>query len=95
MPITADQKADVLAFLHDQARAAGEPDGLTAQNFERFFFDHWDEITDLRALVNRAKRVELDRLTVERQRQDDDRAGLDAEIDALDAEVNPRTRPTR
>lgn len=93
MPITDDQKADVLEFLHDQARAAGSPDGLTAENFEGLFFGHWDEITDLRSIAGLAKRAELDRLTVERQRQDDRRPDLDAEIDALDAAVNPRPRP--
>ena len=91
MPITQDQKDDILQFLNDKARDDGHP-GLTAENFEQYFFGYWDEITDLaNADVSGAfKRQRLQDMKDLRDRQDNDRAALDKDIDDLEKELNPR-----
>ena len=96
MPITVEQRDDILEFLHEKARDDGHEDGLTAENFLDYFFGYWDEITNLddAGVKQSAKRKRLRDLKKERKRQDDERAGLDQEIADLEAEL-PKPPPPK
>ncbi len=83
MPLTADQRSDILAYLTDEAETAGVEIGLD------FIFDHWDSITNATQMERKALRREIrtlrDQRPILRQQLDD----LVARIAAIDAILNP------
>ena len=87
MPLTTEQKENIEAFLQDKAEDVGMQ--LGADNFLQLLYDNWDDIIIPARMARRTKRRTLRRLRLERDRQDTDRPGLDAEIAALEAELGP------
>ena len=87
MPLSKEQQENIHAFLQEKAEDAGTD--LTIENFIQLLYEHWDDIILPARMANRTKRRALRALRRERTKQDDDRPGLDAEIAALDAELNP------
>jgi hypothetical protein len=87
MPLTQEQQDNIHSFLSDK----GEQDGtrLAPDTFPGLLFKYWDEVTNPQLMFRQAKRRTLRQLKRERDRQDTDRPGLEAEIAALEAEVGP------
>jgi len=83
MPLTADQRSDILAYVTDEAETDGVEIGLD------FIFDHWDDITNATQMERKALRREIrmlrDQRPILRQQLDD----LVARIAAIDAILNP------
>jgi len=83
MPLTADQRSDILAYLADEAETAGVEIGM------EFILDHWDNITNATQMERKALRREIrmlrDQRPILRQQLDD----LVARIAAIDAILNP------
>lgn len=83
MPLTADQRSDILAYLVDESEATNEEIGI------EFILDRWDQITNLPAREKQALRRELRQLREQRPLL---RQTLDetvARIAAIDAILNP------
>ena len=53
MPLTPDERRDILAYLADESDAAGEDIGLT------FILDRWDNITNATQMERKALRREI------------------------------------
>jgi hypothetical protein len=87
MPLSKEQQENIEAFLQDKAEDAGTQ--LTIETFIELLYANWDEIIQPVRMAKRTKRRALRALRQERNKQDADRPGLDAEIAALDAELNP------
>lgn len=83
MPLTADQRSDILAYLVDESEATNEEIGI------EFILDRWDQITNLPARERQALRREIRQLREQRpilrQTLDD----IVARIAAIDAILNP------
>lgn len=60
MPLTANQRSDILAYLVDESEAADEEIGI------EFILDRWDDITNLPAREKQALRRELRQLRDQR-----------------------------
>lgn len=83
MPLTADQRRDILAYLEDESETAGEEVGL------EFILDRYDSITNPVLMERKALRREIRQLRDQRPIM---RASLDviiARIAAIDAILNP------
>lgn len=83
MPLTDDQRSDILAYLIDESEASGAEIGI------EFILDRWDEITNLSARDKHGLRRELrllrDQRPVLRQQLDD----VIARIDELTTILGP------
>jgi len=87
MPLTPEEKDNIESFLTQKAEEDGI--GLTPETFPGLLYAYWDDVTNPQRMFRRRKRRDLQRLRTERDRQDTDRPGLDAEIAALEAELEP------
>jgi hypothetical protein len=74
MPLTADQRSDILAYLDDEAETTGEDIGLD------FILDRWDTITNPLQMERKSLHRELRQLR-------DQRPILRAQLDALVARI--------
>jgi len=83
MPLTAEQRADIVAFLQDEADNAGVEIGLD------FILDRHDEISDLPQMNRKAMRRELRQLRDQRPELRADLDAVIARIAELDAILNP------
>lgn len=83
MPLTADQRSDILAYLDDEAEAAGEEIGLD------FILDRWDNITNATQMERKALRREIRTLRDQRPILRDQLDAVIARIAAIDAILNP------
>ena len=87
MPLTTEEKDNIEAFLQEKAEDAGTQ--LTIETFIQLLYENWDDLIVPARMANRTKRRALRSLRRERNKQDTDRPGLDAEIAALEAELEP------
>ncbi len=87
MPLTPEQKTNIESFLAQKAEDDGSQ--LDAGTFPQLLYDNWDDVTNSQRMFRQAKRRTLRLLKSERDRQDTERPGLDAEIAALEAELGP------
>lgn len=87
MPLTQEQQDNINSFLEQKGEEDGTP--ISVETFPVLIYKYWDDVTNPQRMFRQAKRRMLRRLQRERDRQDTDRAGLDAEIAALEAEVGP------
>jgi hypothetical protein len=78
MPLTADQRSDILAYLEDEAETAGLT--FDSKAIAEFMLDHWDSITDLTQMERKSLRREIRMLR-------DQRPILRAELDAVIARI--------
>jgi hypothetical protein len=83
MPLTAEQREDIVAFLQDEADAAGELIGL------EFILDRHDQITNLPGMARKAMRRELKLLRAQRPEIKADLDATVARIAVLDGILNP------
>jgi len=83
MPLTADQRRDILAYLDDEAETAGVEIGVD------FILDRWDNITNLPQMEKKALRREIRMLRDQRPILRDQLDALIARIAAIDAILNP------
>lgn len=83
MPLTANQRRDILAYLEDEAEIAGEEVGL------EFILDRWDEVTDLATRENQSLRRELRQLRDQRPIARDNLNAIIARIAEINATLNP------
>lgn len=83
MPLTAEQRNDIIAFLTDEAEDAGVEIGLD------FILDRHDEISNLPQMERKAMRRELRQLRAQRPELRADLDTVVARIQELDAILNP------
>lgn len=83
MPLTADQRRDILAYLADESDTTGEEIGL------EFVLDRWDTITNAPQMERKALRRELRQLRDQRPLVRDSLDVIIARIAAIDAILNP------
>lgn len=87
MPLTREQQENIESFLTDKGEDDGTP--ISPETFPVLLYRYWDDVTNSQRMFRRAQRRKLRLLERERDRQDTDRPGLDAEIAALEAEIGP------
>lgn len=87
MPLTREQQDNINSFLAQKA----EEDGIQLEpgTFPGLIYKYWADVTNDSRMFRQAKKRTLRRLKQERDRQDTERSGLDADIAALEAEVGP------
>lgn len=85
MPLTTEQIDNIESFLTEKAEEDGI--GLTPETFPVLVYKYWDDIKNPNLMSRRRKRRTLRGLKRERDRQDTDRPGLDAEIASLEADI--------
>lgn len=93
MPLTQDQRDDILEELHEFAEARGEE--LSAENVLEVLFDNWDDVVDLQAKDKKFKRKQLQRLKADRDVAQTSLDTLDQEIADLEAELPKGARSRR
>jgi hypothetical protein len=83
MPLTADQRRDILAYLTDEAETADVEIGLD------FIFDHYDQITNPLLMERKSLRREIRLLREQRPIMRVELDATIARIAAIDAILNP------
>lgn len=83
MPLTADQRHDILAYLADESDAEGEEIGL------QFILDRYDQITNFTLMERKALRREIRQLRDQRPILRSELDAIVARIAEIDAILNP------
>lgn len=86
MPLTEDQRHDILAYLDDESEVADQEIGIN------FILDRWDEIIDPLQMEKKALRRELRMLRDQRPILRDQLNAVIARIAEIDAVLGPQGR---